>query len=113
MDKKEFLRLFLDVFIRDNLKHGFCEETLNDFVDKFLEATKKTNVNKLNKLIDEFENVVADLTDNIHDNDEFVKSYRKYRFKQFLFEHDELKEAIKERKVWVKKKKLGIKNYMR
>jgi hypothetical protein len=112
MDKKEFLRLFLDVFIRDNLKYGFREETLDNFVDKFLEATKKTNTNKLNKLIDQFENVIVELNDNYCD-DEFSKSYRKSRFKQFLFEHNELKEAIKVRKVWVKKKKLGIKNYMK
>jgi hypothetical protein len=112
MNKKEFLRLFLDVFIRDNLKHGFCEETKNNYIDKFLVATEKTNVNKLNKLIDNFENVLIELNNGYRDKDEYVKFTRKYRFEQFLFEHDELKEVIKVRKVWLKKKRLGIRNYM-
>jgi hypothetical protein len=111
MDKKEYLKLFIDVFIRDNLKTGFRDEKINNYIDKFLESTKKTNVNKLNKLIDEFENVIVDLS-NGHRDIEFDKSYRKYRFSQFLFEHDELKGAIKQRKIWLNKKRLGIRNYM-
>ena len=112
--RKEDLSLFLDLFIRDNLKTGFCAEKLDAYVTKYVEATTKVETNKLNKLIDEFEQSVIDLNDGFRSASDraFDASYRPHRFKEHIFNHDELKRAIQERKNWLVKKRMGIRNYI-
>lgn len=111
MTKKEELTLLLNLFIKDNLKHGFADATIDAYVDKFINATTKPNIKKLNKLIDNFEMAVAELSPETHDP-EFDADYRPYRVEQFLFNHDELKKLIAERKIWLAKKRAGVRNYM-
>jgi hypothetical protein len=112
--RKQDLSLFLNLFIRDNLKFSFSEEKLDAYITKYVEATTKVKTKSLYKLIDEFEQSIIDLDDGFRSASDrkFDASIRPHRFKQYIFNHDALKEVIQERKNWLVKKRMGIKNYM-
>ena len=111
--RKEDLTLFLSLFIRDNFKYGFEQKKLDDYITKYVEATSKVKVKQFNKLLDDFEKSISDLHDiRTLEDKKLDDSFRPYRFEQFIFNQNELKEAILERKKWLVKKRMGIRNYM-
>ena len=113
--RKEDLTLFVKLFLKYNLKpgYGFAKDTIDEFVDKYIDATTKVKMNAFNKLLTKFENSIYDLNGGATiESERWAIEYRPHRVSQFLLCQDELINAIKEREDWLIKKKMGVKNYI-
>ena len=88
-EKKEELLKFIEFFVDNNLKYSFSNETYEKYVDRFIECTSPRAVNRLNKLLNEFEEVLG----TKFDEDRYCD--RSWNFRNWVYRPEELKPHIK------------------